>query len=138
MQCLPAILFKEVKFSVRYCTVAFVKWRYRCDSTVDKPSFGRQDTWKSWENTKWGDIGLIIKLEFTSKNNQSNWRFKIFPKSTCNIGTLSGGKICLMRSSVHLGLSRLPMFVTLKLRKLLDFDRKWVRLVRLMCDKRST
>ena len=57
---------------------------------------------------------------------------------TCNMGTLSGGKICLMRSSVHLGLSRLPMFVTLKLRKLLDFDRKWVRLVRLMCDKRST
>ena len=44
---IPATDLRQGKFSVRYCTVCLVRWRYLCVSDVENPSLGRHDTWKS-------------------------------------------------------------------------------------------
>ncbi len=81
----------------RYCIVTLVKCKQRWLSTVEKPSFGKHETWNSSSR-----------------------------------GTANGSRICLILSSVQRGRSRLPMLVTLKFLRLLDFDKKWERLVKLI------
>ena len=56
--------------------------------------------------------------------------------NSSNLGTESGFKICRIRSSVHLGRSLLPMLVTLKFLRLLDFDKKCDRFVKLILESR--
>lgn len=71
----------------------------------------------------------ISTVEKPSLVRQDTW-------NSSRWGTDVGERICRILSSVHLGLSLLPMLVTLKFRRLLDLDRKCERLVRLIRDSR--
>ena len=69
----------------------------------------------------------ISTVENPSLVRQETW-------NSSRRGTDDGFKIWRIRSSVQRGLSRRPMLVTLKFRRLLDLDRKWERLVRLILE----
>jgi len=58
--------------------------------------------------------------------------------NSSSLGTDPGGKICIILQSVHLGLSLLPMFVTLKVFSPWDLERNWVKLVKLILDSLNT